>query len=95
MDKYIGKQERRDTGFLEFIYCFTRVLVGMHEWNQRYEIDNFSKIVMVSNKVYLHVILERNSSKWTKKYQDKVKMIVIGYRCFILILTVCFSGSQW
>ena len=95
LDKYIGKQQRRNAGFLEFMYCFARALVGMHEWKQCCEIDDFSKIVTVSDKVYLYAILEGNSSKWMKKYQDKVKMIVIGYRYFILILTVCFAESQW
>ena len=72
LDEYIGKQDRRDTGFLEFMYCFARVLVGMHEWNQCCEIDDFSKIKTVSDKVYLYIILEGNSDKWLKKVMTKM-----------------------
>ena len=68
--------------------------MGTHEWNQHCEIDDFSKIITDSDEVYLYVILEGNSDKWLKKYQDKVKMIVNVYQCFILILTFGFAGSQ-
>ena len=87
---YIGAQERRDTGFLEFMYCFATALVGMHEWNQCCKINDFSKIVMVSDKVYLYVILEGNSMKWMKKYRDKVEIVVVCYGCIASILIVCF-----
>ena len=55
LDNYINhRRMRKDTKFLEFMYCFTRALVGKHEWNQHCEIDNFSKIVTVSDEVYLY-----------------------------------------
>ena len=72
LDKYIGKHKRKDTGFLEFMYCFAQAIVGLHEWNQRCEIDDFSKILTVSDEVYLYVILEGNKIKWKEKYKDKV-----------------------
>ena len=84
LNDYIGARERRDTGFL------ARALLGMHEWNQHCKIDDFSKIVTVSDEVYLYVILEGNSMKWKKKYGDKVELVVLCYKCFVLILIVCF-----
>ena len=93
LNDYIGAWERRDTGFLEFMYCFARALVGMHEWNQRCEIEDFSKIVTVSDEVYLYVILEGNNMKWKKKYTDKVEIFVLWYGCMVLILIVCFVES--
>ena len=48
--------------------------------NQRCEIEDFSKIVTVSDEVYLYVILKHNNMKWKKKYTDKVEIVVLWYR---------------
>ena len=69
MDKKNGRQTVRRNMINELDYS-----------NQRCEIEDFSKIVTVSDEVYLYVILKHNNMKWKKKYTDKVEIVVLWYR---------------
>ena len=82
MDKRNGRQTVRRNMINELDYS-----------NQRCEIKDFSKIVTVSDEVYLYVILKGNNMKWKKKYTDKVEIVVLWYGCIVLILIVCFVES--